>query len=532
MSTAPVFISVIQLTVFQNKAHTIIIARMRSMILTPIQLLLVVAISTIFLAKSQTSSEALPPYSSAQAHEHDKTLNVITTRSFHNYQESSNRIDGLSYQLIKQFADAQQHNINIIIAEHSDEVYQALDNNLADIALLDSPIGLSRQASQAQSMAYMQTTTELIYRHGNGTPNTFEELSGKTIVVHDSEQLREKQAFIQEHYPDIHWQRSQLSSKELLKQVHQGKIDYTLIDTHEFVSLRAKYSRTRSAFPIYYPESLNFALSDQAAEQYLPALNQHLQSMKDDGSLQHEIERFYGHSYDSNPRGSHTFFARVSQRLPQYQPLIQSIAQEYQLDWRLLAAVAYQESHWNPLAKSPTGVRGMMMLTLQTAKELGVSNRLDTEQSLRGGAAYLKSLMLRLPQDIQQPDRTWLALASYNVGIGHVMDAQEITEFHGGNKNRWADVKKYLPLLEKPEWSKFTRYGQARGSEPVSYVQNIRHFTDLLEWRFPIEAGEVQVATRNFNDVINDAELRKVDPEYGPVRLSALMSDDLAQANQ
>src|SRR5690554_7906220 len=138
----------------------------------------------------------------------------------------------------------------------------------------------------------------------------------------------------------------------------------------------------------------------------------------------------------------------------------------------------------------------MMMLTLETSKLVGVSNRLDAEQSLRGGAQYLQSIMMRLPESIKQPDRTWFALASYNVGLGHVLDVREITEFHGGNPDRWVDIKKYLPLLEKEEWHQFTRYGYARGNEPIGYVQNIRHFRDLLEWRFQSEEHTSELQSR------------------------------------
>src|SRR5690606_29430584 len=93
-----------------------------------------------------------------------------------------------------------------------------------------------------------------------------------------------------------------------------------------------------------------------------------------------------------------TFHDNVANRLPRYRELIENVANEYDLDWRLLAAISYQESLWNPRARSPTGVRGMMMLTLPTAKDLGIKNRLDAEQSLRGGARYFKQIHRRLPE--------------------------------------------------------------------------------------------------------------------------------------
>ena len=169
--------------------------------------------------------------------------------------------------------------------------------------------------------------------------------------------------------------------------------------------------------------------------------------------------------------------------LPHYQALIQQVAGEYQVDWHLLAAMAYQESHWNPNAESPTGVRGMMMLTIPTAAELGVKNRLDTAESLRGGARYLKNIKRRLPQRIADPDRTWLALAAYNIGMGHLEDARVITQRQGGNPDRWQDVAERLPLLQQTKHYQGTRHGYARGVEAATYVQNIRLYHSILQWQ-------------------------------------------------
>ncbi|MFV0514095.1 MAG: transglycosylase SLT domain-containing protein, partial [Jhaorihella sp.] len=147
------------------------------------------------------------------------------------------------------------------------------------------------------------------------------------------------------------------------------------------------------------------------------------------------------------------------------------------------AAVAYQESHWNPKATSPTGVRGMMMLTIPTARELGVKNRLDPLQSLRGGARYLKDIRRRLSSKIAEPDRTWMALAAYNIGIGHLEDARVLTQKQGGDPNQWTAVLERLPLLQKRQFYRDTRYGYARGQEAATYVQNIRHYYSVLQWQ-------------------------------------------------
>jgi membrane-bound lytic murein transglycosylase F len=190
--------------------------------------------------------------------------------------------------------------------------------------------------------------------------------------------------------------------------------------------------------------------------------------------------------------------------------MIEQVAREYRLEWQLLAAIAYQESHWDPLATSPTGVRGLMMLTQDTAEEIGVSDRLDPLQSLRGGSRYLKDLKRRLPKAIHEPDRTWFALAAYNLGLGHLEDARVLTERQGGNPNSWDDVIKRLPLLQKQSHFKTTRYGYAAGAEAARYVQNIRHYQNILNWqdiseKIPLPPLKVE---EYLPEILRDSELR------------------------
>ncbi len=164
----------------------------------------------------------------------------------------------------------------------------------------------------------------------------------------------------------------------------------------------------------------------------------------------------------------------MDDKLPKWQGLFKKYANEF--DWRLIAALAYQESHWNPQAVSPTGVRGMMMLTNPTAKSVGVTDRLDSEQSIRGGTEYLRKMIARVPDSIDRYEKVWFALASYNIGFGHMMDARRLTKAQNGNPDTWADVKQRLPLLQQRRYYTQTCYGYARGTEAVNYVEGIRRY--------------------------------------------------------
>ena len=167
-------------------------------------------------------------------------------------------------------------------------------------------------------------------------------------------------------------------------------------------------------------------------------------------------------------------------RLPRLQGWFADAARRHQLDPHLLAAVGYQESRWRAEARSPTGVRGVMMLTRATARQMGVVDRTDAAQSIEGGARYLAHLRARLTPALAPAERLWFVLASYNLGLGHVRDARALTERLGGNSSSWRDVEQTLPLLESPKWRTKLTFGFARGTEAQRYVTNIRHFYDAL----------------------------------------------------
>jgi Predicted soluble lytic transglycosylase fused to an ABC-type amino acid-binding protein len=185
-------------------------------------------------------------------------------------------------------------------------------------------------------------------------------------------------------------------------------------------------------------------------------------------------EKYFGHVDQFDYVDTRAFLRALESKLPKWEPLFKKHANDF--DWRLLAALSYQESHWNPRAISPTGVRGMMMLTLPTAKSVGVRNRLDPEQSIKGGSLYLQRVLDRVPASVNPHERIWFALASYNIGFGHMMDARRLTDAQGADPNSWSDVKQRLPLLAKRQYYTQTRYGYARGYEALSYVENIRRY--------------------------------------------------------
>lgn len=202
--------------------------------------------------------------------------------------------------------------------------------------------------------------------------------------------------------------------------------------------------------------------------------------MEESGDLDRLIEKYYGHIRRFDYVDTRAIHRRSLTHLPKYQALFEHAAREYDFDWRLLAAISYQESHWDPKAVSSTGVKGLMMLTKATARQMNVNNREDPSQSIYAGAKYLASIRDRLPERLSDSEKIWIALAAYNIGLGHVEDARILTQQNGNNPDLWSDIKIYLARLSKKKWYSQTRHGYARGGEPVRYIENIRRYYDIL----------------------------------------------------
>lgn len=202
--------------------------------------------------------------------------------------------------------------------------------------------------------------------------------------------------------------------------------------------------------------------------------------LRADGTLSRLHDRYYGHIKRVRPNNMAQFLHLMQTRLPHYRATFHQAQLLSGLDWRLLAALAYQESNWDPLATSPTGVRGMMMLTEDTADHLHVTNRLEPVQSILAGARYLVSLMEGMPEDALLPDRLWLALAAYNIGPGHFRGAVTIARGLNRDPASWYEMKRVLPLLSRPQYYERLKSGRARGGEAVILVENVRNFYSVL----------------------------------------------------
>jgi len=409
-------------------------------------------------------------------------LEVLTLNSATTYYQGSEGLNGFEYQLANWFAESIGVEARFITVPVFSDIYPELLFGTGDIAAA----GLSKYDSRysrsvAYGPSYHKVEKQVLYRKGNARPRQPGDLIGTRLKVISGtahvRQLRNLSIL----YPDLTWiEVDDITSEELIEQVDSGETDYIITDSHEIALQRRHFPELRIAFEVGLPRKLRWAynLSDDGS--LGPAIKVFFNKIDSDGRLQQLLHRHYSQVESFNYSDIQTFTQRIETHLPRYQALFQQEADAVGMDWRLLASIGYQESLWNERARSPTGVRGLMMLTLTTAEQMGVENRLDPVQSIHGGAKYFTRILKRVPERIPEPDRTWFALAAYNVGFGHVEDARVITQTRGGDPDRWIDVRKSLPLLARKKWYKSTRYGYARGWEPVKYVKNIRQYYDYL----------------------------------------------------
>ncbi len=385
--------------------------------------------------------------------------------------------------LVQRFADSLNLKIEFIEHPSSESMIRALKSGAADLAV-GIPIEPTSKVQFSEPMLDYQLQ---LIRHRDTPPLEFtDDLAFELVVGDESIEAQALTALAVER-PEIQWVTSNaLAPHEILDRINEGSIQYTVILGPDFRRVRTLFPDLevdqtlgeRLAFAWAFPETVDSRL--------LEAANTFLTDNEDTiaGLIEAHIDQQPASIADVK-----TFTQQLEARLPAFESLFREAALLTGWDWRLLVAVAYQESHLDPNARSPTGVRGIMMLTLNTMRELGYESRLDPKQSIEGGARYLAQLKERLPNRIKDPDRTWFTLAAYNMGMGHLEDARVLTERQGGNPDRWQDVAARLPLLQDPTYYRTLKFGFGRGKQAAKYVANIQQYYEFLLWRSEIDTN-------------------------------------------
>ncbi|WP_106477529.1 membrane-bound lytic murein transglycosylase MltF [Phytohalomonas tamaricis] len=424
----------------------------------------------------------LPHTSSLDAVKARDFLQVFTRNTPTTFYEGRQGPTGFEYELSRRFADylgvslAVDHNHNIASVLDGVRTGQA-DLGAAGLALDPSAFGVrfSRPIMTMQPL--------VVYRRGQPPITSLDDLLDRNIgvIANSGADLALRDA--QRDHPGLSWkQTSDLEATDLLRLVNNGTLDAAVIYAHQFRLNRLFFPGVENGFTLGNTLTLAWAFPDNGDFALLDEANAFIDTLRANGTLTALIEQYFGHDDYLEYVGARHFIRQARQRLPDYIDTFKAAAAESGFDWKLLAAVGYQESHWDPDAVSPTGVRGLMMLTTPTANHMGVDDRTDAEQSINGGARYLASVKSRLPESIPEPDRTWVALAAYNIGLGHLFDARHVVKLRGGNPDRWQDIRTALPLLQERKWYRQVRHGFVQGNIAVFYVRNIRRYYEILNY--------------------------------------------------
>jgi len=276
----------------------------------------------------------------------------------------------------------------------------------------------------------------------------------------------------------------------LLERVAKGDVDLLATDRAHFSLAAQIHPELTVKYELALKSVIAWALPLSGDADLREQVGTFLASAENNGLTARMADRYFTHVRRITEADATMFKLRMQERLPAFRQHFEDAQTETGIDWRYLAALAYQESHWDPLARSPTGVRGMMMLTSETADSLGVADRLDARASILGGARYLAMLRDRLPDEIAEPDRTWIATAAYNLGMGHMNGARAIARGMKKDDTSWWDMKSVLPLMSRPEYAARLKSGAARGGEAVIMTENIRNYFGMLERLAPQYAPE------------------------------------------
>ena len=410
-----------------------------------------------------------------------KKLTVLIRNSPSVYYIGVDGPTGFEYDLVKAIADSLHMQLKLKILFNVSDILQAINNGNAEIAASAITITKEREKQFLFSKPYQTVQELVIYKRGHNYPKDIADLSNFQILVSKNSSYDQRLKVLKKRYPDLTWETTDdLSTEQILQEVWEGKVECTIADNNLFAINRRYFPGLKSAIPISKKQYLGLVINKKY--KYLQKhINNWLDNFKKQKKMAILRDRYYGHINIFNYVDIRAFHNRIDTRLPRYENLFKKAAKRNDIPWKLLAAQSYQESQWNPKAKSPTGVRGMMMLTKKTAESLGISNRLNPSASISGGARYLKRLEKVVPDNIIDKDKILYSLAAYNVGMGHMEDAEFLAEKLGYNNNTWEGLKKVLPLLSNKKYYKKLKYGYARGTEPVRYINRIQNYTDILE---------------------------------------------------
>jgi len=417
-------------------------------------------------------------------------LRVVTLNLPTCYYLGAQGSEGLEYELASAYAARLRVKLSMYTVADERAMQAELAAGRADIAAasLTNTAEWSRVGDAAAPYAHIPQL--VVYPRSGVRPRDTLQLEAARIAVRaGSAQERILLRLKGTVAPALQWEETAPSSADPVEDVDSGEAQYAITDAREFSFAHHLYPKVLVGFALPEERPVQWIVRNLAPD-LLASVDAFFRDLGASGRLAQLLQDSSGDTRRFAYEESREFQTHVADRLPRYRSWFEAAGAKWSLDWRLLAALGYQESKWDPHAESGVGALGVMMLTADTAQAMGIRDRANPEQSIFAGARYLAQVRDMIPERIAEPDRTWLTVAAYNVGFGHLEDARIITQGLGKNPDSWTDVRERLPLLAQERWYTHARRGYARGWEPVQFVDRIQRFLRLLEWQ-PGEGGPV-----------------------------------------
>ncbi|MEM7358967.1 MAG: transglycosylase SLT domain-containing protein [Pseudomonadota bacterium] len=373
---------------------------------------------------------------------------------------------GFEYELLATFAERMGLELKLEVVPFA-ELFSLLESGAGDIAVGGILDNAYVQRVSQPTISWYQAKTTVVYKRGTKRPKNLEELGQETVRA--SARYYGIEGFEELNLADDH-----RTEYELLTSVANGTDRFALSTNYRARNAKHYLPELNRSFILPNKVGLVWALPKLHDTELLSALNVFLQAAVDE-----KLTTQLADAYFALPKRLSTYDALSIQKkietvLPKYEYAFRKAARKGGIDWFMLAALSYQESKWSNSARSPTGVRGIMQLTQETAKFLGVDDRMDMTQSIDAAARYIGQLRDRLPERIKEPERTWFAVAAYNVGFKHVMNAYRKARELGLDRTKWQTISDLMPEL----------YGKpfSNGVQAVNYVERVQIFTDILRF--------------------------------------------------
>ncbi|MDM8538895.1 membrane-bound lytic murein transglycosylase MltF [Desulfobacterales bacterium HSG17] len=407
-------------------------------------------------------------------------LSILTRNNAHCYYDYRGEKMGFEYDLAKAFADYLGVRLSVQVVHDWNRMIPALIAQEGDLIAASLAVTPERQKTISFSKPYLSIQQHIIVHRKNRDVKNITDLSNKTIWVRKGTSYEENLLELKSNGYTIDLKTTDnLSTESLIRMVAEEEIEITVADHNIALLNQRYYPQIKVGGSISQSQYLAWALPPQSYG-LQKKTNHFFAEIRENGQLNEIYNRYYRDLQDFDFVDIRAFHQRIETRLPRYQKLFENICAQYNFDWRLIAAQAYQESHLNPKAQSHAGAYGIMQLTKTTAKSLGVTRIWDPEQNIQAGVRHL-AYLYQLFDKAHGEDRQHIAFAAYNIGQGHIYDARQLARKKGLDPNKWDSLEVTLPLLMQKKYYQKAKYGYCRGIEPIRYIRQILMYHDILK---------------------------------------------------